>query len=369
MFVPLALTQALPYLPLAQGDIDYQVERRADPQLIEQVLQMPSTRVLLCRKGKVAVPFGQHNMAQLASSRMRLATLPGSYVARALDHGDNGVVAMYLGRYKGAHDEHVIALDLTAVEEGEELRRVEERAAAAGHAVDAAFGDDVDARESANRNAVNMFEQAVERFDWVDLRMFAPHASSREIGQAVTMLSLANWHDMQRHCPHCGAPTEPAMSGWAQRCTSESDDHRILFPRVEPAVICTVVDAKDRLLLQHNRAWKHSNLFSVSAGFVETGENLEHACRRETLEETGIRVGEVKYLGSQPWPFPFSLMMGFKAQALSNDIHVDGDETIAARWVTRDEYTDLLVTGEVEAPGKATIARVMIEEWYGRELD
>ena len=130
-----------------------------------------------------------------------------------------------------------------------------------------------------------------------------------------------------------------------------------------------MVDAKDRLLLQHNRAWKHSNLFSVSAGFVETGENLEHACRRETMEETGIRVGEVKYLGSQPWPFPFSLMMGFKAQALSNDIHVDGDETIAARWVTRDEYTNLLVTGEIEAPGKATIARVMIEEWYGRELD
>ena len=132
MFVPLALTQALPYLPLAQGDIDYQVERRADPQLIEQVLQMPSTCVLLCRKGKVAVPFGQHNMAQLAASRMRLATLPGSYVARALEHGNNGVVAMYLGRYKGAHDEHAIALDLTAVEEGEELRRVEERAAAAG---------------------------------------------------------------------------------------------------------------------------------------------------------------------------------------------------------------------------------------------
>lgn len=82
----------------------------SDPQLIEQVLQMPSTCVLLCRKGKVAVPFGQHNMAQLAASRMRLATLPGSYVARALEHGNNGVVAMYLGRYKGAHDEHAIAL-------------------------------------------------------------------------------------------------------------------------------------------------------------------------------------------------------------------------------------------------------------------
>lgn len=81
MFAPLALTQALPYLPLVQGDIDYQVDRRDDPQLIEQTLQLPSTRVLLCRNGRVAVPFGQHNLLQLSNSRMRLAALPGSYAA------------------------------------------------------------------------------------------------------------------------------------------------------------------------------------------------------------------------------------------------------------------------------------------------
>jgi len=234
----------------------------------------------------------------------------------------------------------------------------------AARAVDAAFDERGDA---AGGPAV--LESAVQRFDWVDLRAFVPRASGRDIGVATTMLSLANWFAYQTHCPACGAPTRPAMSGWAQRCTNGDDGHRLLFPRVEPAVIMTVVDSQDRLLLQHNRAWADPTLYSASAGFVEAGENLEHACRRETMEETGIEVGEVKYLGSQPWPFKISLMMAFKGQALSTQIHVDGEEVADARWVSRDEYTDLLVTGRISAPGKATIARYMIEEWYGRSLD
>lgn len=353
MFAPLALTQALPYLPLAQGSIDYQVERRADPGLIGRTLREAGARVALTRNGLLAVPLGQRNAAAQPHARMRLATLPGTYVADALASHPH-VVAMYLGEVAGAHPERIVALDISAVDAVPPATR----------AVDAAFDERGD---TAGGPAV--LESAVQRFDWVDLRAFVPRASGRDIGVATTMLSLANWFAYQTHCPACGAPTRPAMSGWAQRCTNGDDGHRLLFPRVEPAVIMTVVDSQDRLLLQHNRAWADPTLYSVSAGFVEAGENLEHACRRETMEETGIEVGEVKYLGSQPWPFKISLMMAFKGQALSTRIQVDGEEVADARWVTRDEFTDLLVTGRISAPGKATIARYMIEEWYGRSLD
>ena len=166
------------------------------------------------------------------------------------------------------------------------------------------------------------------------------------------------------------------MAGWAQRCTNRDDGNRLLFPRVEPAVITAIVDAQDRLLLQHNRAWNDPTLYSVSAGFVEAGENLEHACRREAKEEVGITLGEevgitlgeVRYLGSQPWPFPASLMVAFKAYALDTRIRTDGDETVDARWVSRDELTDELVRGRITMPNRAAIARYMIEEWYGRSL-
>ena len=166
----------------------------------------------------------------------------------------------------------------------------------------------------------------------MDLRGFVPHASAREAGQATTAVALSLWHATQRHCPTCGAPVQTAMAGWAQRCTNPQDGQRLLFPRVEPAVIVAVVDSQDRLLLQHNRAWNDPTLYSVSAGFVEAGENLEHACRRETKEEVGIDLGEVRYLGSQPWPFPASLMVAFKAYALNTDIRTDGQETVDARW-------------------------------------
>lgn len=115
MFAPLALTQALPYLPLAQGSIDYQVERRADPGLIDRTLREAGARVVLTRNGLLAVPLGQRNVAAQPHARMRLATLPGAYVASALASHPH-VVAMYLGEYAGAHPERIVALDISAVD-------------------------------------------------------------------------------------------------------------------------------------------------------------------------------------------------------------------------------------------------------------
>lgn len=402
-FSPLALTQALPYLPLAQGDIDYEVEHRSEPGLISTALHEPSTTVILVRHGKIAVPNGHHNIIHHANARMRLATLPGPYVAADLERFPQ-VVAMYLGAYGDKKKERVVAVDISALESvGEGAASSSAGAEAAGPSgaadadtgnalraggvagssgvagtgmgaanttsasVDKAFDETADADASA-ASGPSLLQSAVQRFDWVDLRGFAPHASSREVGQAVTAVCLGGWQETQHFCPACGAPVKPILAGWAQQCTSATDG-RELFPRIEPAVIATIVDSQDRLLLQHNRAWQDPALYSVSAGFVEAGENLEHAVRRETAEETGIRVGEVKYLGSQPWPYRASLMMGFKGRALSTDIQVDGKETVDAMWVTRDEFTDAMIMGRINPPGKATIARYMIEEWLGREID
>ncbi|MBW3091636.1 NAD(+) diphosphatase [Bifidobacterium sp. 82T10] len=365
MFSPLALTQALPFLPLAQGDIDYQTERRGEPDLIPSLLAEPATKVILTRSGRIAVPKGQGAIVDYEHVHMRLATLPGAYLTAELAAHPQAV-AMFLGGYGGERDEHVIAVDITRVESAAASARPDVPDSA-GNGADDAFDERPDTAPVSAAHQ-SLLEQAVGRFDWVDLRGFAPHASAREAGQATSAITLSIWHNRQRFCPTCGAPVEPAMGGWAQRCTNEADGRRLLFPRVEPAVITAIVDGEDRLLLQHNKAWKDARLYSVSAGFVEAGENLEHAARREALEEVGLKLGEVRYLGSQPWPFPASLMMAFKAHALTTDVHVDGEETAIARWVTRDEYTNELISGRMAAPGKATIARYMIEEWYGREL-
>ncbi|NEG78571.1 NAD(+) diphosphatase [Bifidobacterium avesanii] len=363
-FSPLSLTGVLPFLPLAQGDIDYQVDRRGQEGLIDEVLAEPTTRVLLVNAGKLAVPRGQAAVVDYEAAKMRLALLPGAYMADELATHP-GAVPIFLGAYGPRTDaEHMVAVDITRAAKPVAVPPVPD---AAGVGADDAF-ESVGAGQAPAGSATSIIDQAAQRFDWVDLRGFAPHASAREAGLATSAASLSMWHNSQRFCPCCGAPVAPALGGWAQRCTSPDDRGRILFPRIEPAVITAIVDRKDRLMVQHNAAWRNELLYSVSAGFVEAGENLEHAARREAREETGVRVGELRYLGSQPWPFPSSLMMAFKGQAETDEIRVDGKEVTDAAWMTRDEYTHALIAGRLEAPGRATIARYMIEEWLGREL-
>ena len=231
---PLALTQTLPFLPLAQGDIDYQTERRDEPGLIPGLLNDPSTTVILVRDGLVAVPRGQGVLAARESVSMRLASLPGSYAAEALA-GAPEAVAMFLGVYPGRRNAHVVAIDLTRVPMGAPSVVPD----AHGIGADDAFGNAAQPN-SANGRAP-LFARTAERFDWVDLRGFVPHASAREAGQATTAVALSLWHATQRHCPTCGAPVQTAMAGWAQRCTNPQDGQRLLFPRVEPAVIVAVV--------------------------------------------------------------------------------------------------------------------------------
>ena len=150
------------------------------------------------------------------------------------------------------------------------------------------------------------------------------HADSAMLAYAG---ALVHWHRMHRFCGTCGRPTVPARGGHVRLCTGAACE-RPHFPRTDPAVITLVVDG-DRCLLARRRTWAPGR-HSTVAGFVEPGETLEHAVAREVLEEVGVRVGEVRYRGSQPWPFPQSLMLGFRAMADSTGITVDGDEIAEA---------------------------------------
>ena len=170
VFSPLALTQALPFLPLAQGDIDYEVSRRDEPDLFDTALLEPDTKVILVKDGMVAVPRGQGAIADYANVHMRLAQLPGAYVAAEL-HTHPTALAIFLGSYGGKRDEHVVAVDVSRVKAAETVVASSEHMGA-----DDAFGEQ---HEPEAKTSKSLLESAAERFDWVDLRGFAPHASAR----------------------------------------------------------------------------------------------------------------------------------------------------------------------------------------------
>lgn len=200
--------------------------------------------------------------------------------------------------------------------------------------------------------------------EWTALREVGGELSARDAGLATAAVALYEWHVRYPRCPRCGAETQPVSSGWVRRCPVDGSDH---YPRTDAAVIMAVVDEADRLLLANSSAWP-THRFSTLAGFVEPGESVEHAIRREAREETSVVVGEVEYRGSQPWPFPASLMLGFRARALSTDITVDGDELRAARWFDRDTLRAEVEQGSVVLPPGTSIARALIEDWYGGPL-
>jgi NAD+ diphosphatase len=196
------------------------------------------------------------------------------------------------------------------------------------------------------------------------LREAGPLLSDRDAGLLTHAVALANWHETFTHCPRCGSLTDPFASGHARKCPVDGSEH---FPRVDPAMIVLVTDPADRALLARNTMWPQRRV-SILAGFVEAGESAEQAVGREVAEETGIAVSAVTYLGSQPWPMPQSLMLGFQAAALSTEINVDADEIAEAHWYSRDELAAAIASGDLLLPPPVSIAHRIIESWYGTEL-
>jgi NAD+ diphosphatase len=199
---------------------------------------------------------------------------------------------------------------------------------------------------------------------WTSLRAVGAVLSARDAGLATAAVALDHWHSRHPRCPRCGGLTDATAGGWGRVCRDDGSEH---YPRTDPAVIMTVVDDADRLLLGHAAAWPPRR-YSTLAGFVEAGESLEAAVRREVVEESGVVVDAVEYVASQPWPFPNSLMLGFRARAQGAPPRPDGIELTDARWFTRAGLAAAVEAGDVVPPGGASIARALIEDWFGGPL-
>lgn len=199
-----------------------------------------------------------------------------------------------------------------------------------------------------------------------DLRAVMTALSPREAELAATARALCDWHARHGFCAACGAATEQRQAGWQRGCPACGASH---FPRTDPVVIMLITRG-NAVLIGRSPGWPEG-MYSLLAGFVEPGETIEAAVRREVLEESGVQVGAVRYLASQPWPFPASLMLGCAGEAVSDAIVLDPVELEDARWISREDMVTVLAGAhpDIRPPRKGAIAQFMITNWLADRLD
>ena len=198
--------------------------------------------------------------------------------------------------------------------------------------------------------------------EFKSLRAIGSFLSPRDIGLAVHAQGLANWHSKHPRCSLCGGPTVVVLAGAVRRCPADQSEH---YPRTDGAIIVLIKDDKDQVLLGRQKVWpKHR--FSTFAGFVEPGESFEHCVIREVREEAGVELTKINYLGSQPWPFPASLMIAFEAVTNTPELaRADGDEIEEIRWFSRVDMKAAIADKSLILPLEISVARQMINAWYG----
>ena len=297
--------------PLARSALDRDYLLRANPELFPVLRSQANSLALLMHQGKV-----------LLGEKQALALVP-------LNSAPTSKVLVYLGK---------------TIEETSSV--------AAGSAIVLVVIDQAQA-DAIEPNAGR----------WISLRATGAGLSDFDAGIFTQALALSNWHHSHSHCPSCGRETVIEQGGWVRRCRTQDLE---LFPRTDPAVIVSIIDEQDRILLGSQGIWEQ-NRWSILAGFVEPGESLEAAVAREMKEESGLDVNDPKYIYSQGWPYPASLMLGFSANANSSQqLRPDGEEIAKLRWFSREELA--AEAKDILLPGRATISRAMIELWFGKEL-
>ena len=320
-------------LALSRGTVDRATERRSDKAWLETAWADPRTRVLVVRDGRALVRFTGPDAGKAPAADTW--TVGG-------DDGQIGAELVFLSP-REAPDEPRYLL-------GED----------ADGTVYFGMNAELPARDGLGQSGA---EPAGQRA--LSLRTVGALLGDRDAGLFTHAVALANWHATHTHCPQCGTPTVVQPGGHSTICPADGTEH---FPRTDPEVIMLVTDPDDRCLLGRNANWPERR-FSILAGFVEPGESAEHAVIREVGEETGIRVQNVAYLGSQPWPMPRSLMLGFRADAPAGQhIHVDNSELAEAIWFTRADLLAALQARELAIAPPVSIARRIIESWYGAQL-
>ena len=205
-----------------------------------------------------------------------------------------------------------------------------------------------------------------DAFHFSDLRGVMGRLNPRDAELAATARALFSWHSTHQFCSKCGRPSRVSMAGWQRSCDSCGAQH---FPRTDPVVIMLITHGNS-VLLGRSHGWPEG-MYSLLAGFVEPGETLEAAVRREVLEESGISVGPVSYLASQPWAFPNSLMFGCHGEATGRDITLDPVELEAAQWVSREDMVDVLAGThpDIRPLRQGAIAEFLIRNWVAGTLE
>ena len=314
------------------GDgLDRAAHLRGDTAELQKMTESQDSRCLLLWRGKILV--GGERFDHLAPVGM----------AHGLASGDPGEKPVFLGR----------------TQEGENW-----------FARDISFWQPDGLDETALGQFVDRTEQQHPDLPaghvFVELRRIMTRLSAADAELAATAKAILGWHSTHKFCAMCGAPSDISMAGWQRNCGSCNAAH---FPRTDPVVIMLITRG-DSVLMGRSPGWPEG-MYSLLAGFVEPGETLEAAVRREVLEESGIRVGTVGYLASQPWPFPSSLMFGCAGEALNDDIRIDPEEIEDAIWVTRSEMMTAFAGDhpKILPARKGAIAHFLLQNWLADTLD